>query len=130
MPVYDKASFMDRLGIVSYTLNPMESSKTVRSQNGQLWRASSGVRLWQGSITCRDHKFDNQRPIEAMLINMQNPGNYFLFSPKKGSRPITPGLVGTPVVDGPQTAGIHPSPSRNDAKLQAIMRGLLFLPAQ
>ncbi len=98
---------MDQLGVVSYNLNPIDSVKTVRSQNGQIWRAGSGVRLWQGSIVCRDHKFNNQRRTEAMLINMQNPGNFFLFTPKKASRPITPGAVGTPVTDGTQVAGFN-----------------------
>lgn len=116
MPVFDRESFMDKLGIVSYSLNPIESVKTVRAANGQTWRAGSGVRLWQGSIVCRDHGFDHQRRIEAMLINMQNPGNYFLFTPKKAARPMTPGPVGMPIVDGGQVAGFN-------LKLAGLTRG-------
>lgn len=90
MAVYTLANFQNQLRITDYSFNLTENVAHSRTYGGEIYRASSGQRLWVGSISCSSGTYEGNRKIEALVSTMQEAGNYFNFCPKIARKPIAP----------------------------------------
>lgn len=107
MAVISLAGLHNQLRISEYTLSLSDNIVSTRSVGGQFFTAPRGPRLWQGSMQFSTWTHSGQNRLEALISQIQIPGNYFNFTPKKANVPANYkgsgfGLVQT---DGTQTAG-------------------------
>ena len=111
MTVYTLANFFEQLPINEFTLGLSENVQTSRSVGGLTYRAARGPRIWGGTISCANSKHWQGRKYQALINEIQKPGNYFMVTPLELGRAIRPanwvsGNVFSGVkVDGTQTIG-------------------------
>lgn len=109
MTIYTQTTFLNKLRMVNYSINPTSNISSTRSANGQLWTAQSGHRIWQGSISCGEHNFQTNNALETLISQVQTPGNFFIFIPKMNRFPANytgSGLTSV-TVDGVQSTGYN-----------------------
>lgn len=85
--IFDTPEFNDLLRTDHYELYPSESVKMTQDNSGNIYRSQSGPRIWHGSISIIKHDFGKLREVESLLLELQEPGKYFNFTPRFHSRP-------------------------------------------
>lgn len=87
MANYGLADFFFKLIIADYTLELGENLVSSQTGAGQINVSSLGPRLWRGSITIVQNAHNTISQQLALVRNVQNAGNYFIFTPKKFAAP-------------------------------------------
>lgn len=108
MAVLSLAQFANRLRVTDYTFEPSENVQTTQSIGGITYRVSRGPILWSGSITCSAYTHDGQAQLSALIDKIKRPGNQFLFTPPKSTRPksfVAGNNLSSVQIDGVQASG-------------------------
>lgn len=88
MPVLTLSQFIDNLRINSYSFDLTENLVTPgKTGSGTVLVASSGNRLWQGTVSCSSWTHDGQRELDSLIHQIQTAGHFFEFSPKLAQYP-------------------------------------------
>lgn len=101
MPIVDVPDFWTDLRINSFNLSLSDSVKSSRSNDGVIYTAASGVRLWQGSVTTSTWTREGQRQLNATVSTLVRPGHVFNLS----ANIIPTTETATAQVNGVQTSG-------------------------
>lgn len=101
MPIVDVPDFWSDLRINSFNLSLTDSVKSSRSNDGVIYSAASGVRLWQGSVTTSPWTREGQRKLNATVSTLIRPGQSFALS----ANIIPTTETATAQVNGVQTSG-------------------------